>query len=125
MVRVEGEETLVQIGQVKIHVPTEELRPRGEGAPRPKQAVVVESGFETELNVRGLTAAEALEAVHDFLAEAVATGNSPVRILHGKGTGVLRREIQNFLRRDRRVERFHDAMPGEGGHGVTVVHLRV
>ncbi|ADR37436.1 DNA mismatch repair protein, MutS family [Oceanithermus profundus DSM 14977] len=125
VVRVEGEETLVQIGQVKIRVPTAELRPRGEGAPRPKQAVVVESGFETELNVRGLTAAEALEAVHDFLAEAVATGNSPVRILHGKGTGVLRREIQNFLRHDRRVERFHDAMPNEGGHGVTVVHLRV
>ncbi|WP_293179851.1 Smr/MutS family protein [Oceanithermus sp.] len=124
VVRVEGEETLVQIGAVKIRVPTAELRPRGEGAPRPKQAVVVESGFETELNVRGLTAAEAIEAVDDFLAEAVATGNTPVRILHGKGTGVLRREIQNFLRRDKRVERFHDAMPNEGGHGVTVVHLR-
>ncbi len=124
VVRVEGEETLVQIGQVKIRVPTAELRPRGEGAPRPKQAVVVESGFETELNVRGLTAAEAIEAVNDFLAEAAATGNSPVRILHGKGAGVLRREIQNFLRRDRRVERFHDALPNEGGHGVTVVYLR-
>lgn len=125
VVRVEGEETLVQIGQVKIRVPTAELRPRGEGAPRPKEAVVVESGFETELNVRGLTAAEALEAVNDFLAEAAATGNTPVRILHGKGTGVLRREIQNFLRHDKRVERFHDALPHEGGHGVTVVHLRV
>ncbi len=124
VVRVEGEETLVQIGQVKIRVPTAELRPRGEGAPRPREAVVVDAGFETELNVRGLTAAEALEAVNDFLNEAAATGNSPVRILHGKGTGVLRREIQNFLRHDRRVERFHDAMPNEGGHGVTVVYLR-
>ncbi len=124
VVRVEGEETLVQIGQVKIRVPTAELRPRGAGAPRAKEAVVVDSGFETELNVRGLTAAEALEAVNDFLSEAAATGNSPVRILHGKGTGVLRREIQNFLRHDKRVERFHDAMPNEGGHGVTVVYLR-
>ncbi len=124
VVRVEGSETLVQIGQVKISVPTAELRPRGEGAPRPKQAVVVESGFESELNVRGLTVAEALEAVNDFLSEAQATGNSPVRILHGKGTGVLRREIQSFLRRDKRVERFHDAMPYEGGHGVTMVHLK-
>ncbi len=125
VVRVEGEETLVQIGQVRVRVPTAELRPRGEGAPRPKEAVVVDSGFETELNVRGLTAAEALEAVNDFLAEAAATGNTPVRILHGKGTGVLRREVQSFLRHDRRVERFHDALPNEGGHGVTVVHLRV
>jgi len=58
------------------------------------------------------------------LSEAAATGNSPVRILHGKGTGVLRREIQNFLRHDKRVERFHDAMPNEGGHGVTVVYLK-
>ncbi|WP_457631458.1 endonuclease MutS2 [Oceanithermus sp.] len=124
VVRVEGEETLVQIGQVKIRVPTAELRPRGAGAPRAKEAVVVDAGFETELNVRGLTAAEALEAVNDFLAEAAATGNTPVRILHGKGTGVLRREIQNFLRRDKRVERFHDAMPNEGGHGVTVVYLK-
>ncbi len=124
VVRVDGEETLVQIGQIKVRVPTAELRPRGAGAPRPKQAVVVESGFETELNVRGLTVAEALEAVNDFLNEAVATGNTPVRILHGKGTGTLRREIQAFLRRDKRVERFHDAMPYEGGHGVTVVYLR-
>jgi len=124
VVRVEGEETLVQIGQIKVRVPTAELRPRGPGAPRPKEAVVVDSGFETELNVRGLTAAEALEAVNDFLSEAAATGNSPVRILHGKGTGVLRREIQNFLRHDKRVERFHDAMPNEGGHGVTVVYLK-
>ncbi len=125
VVRVDGEEAVVQIGVLKVSVPTAELRPRGEDAPRPKQAVVVKSGFEPELNVRGLTAVEAVEAVHDFISEALALKETPVRILHGKGTGALRRAIRDALKRDKRVASFHDAMPYEGGHGVTVVHLKV
>jgi len=114
----------VQIGALKVEVPVERLRPRDEGAPRPTEAVVVKSGFEPELNLRGLTQAEALLALEEFLTEAYALKESPVRILHGKGTGALRTAVRQALKRDRRVERFHDAMPFEGGHGVTVVHLK-
>ncbi len=124
VLRVQNGVAQVQIGALKVEVPVERLKPRDEGAPRPTEAVVVKSGFEPELNLRGLTQAEALLALDEFLTEAYALRESPVRILHGKGTGALRTAVRQALKRDKRVERFHDAMPFEGGHGVTVVHLR-
>ncbi len=125
VLELRGDLALVQIGPLKVEVPVARLKPRDEGAPRPTEAVVVKSGFEPELNLRGLTQAEALLALEEFLTEAYALKETPVRILHGKGTGALRTAVRQALKRDKRVARFHDAMPFEGGHGVTVVHLRV
>lgn len=124
LIRISGDVAVVQLGALKVTVPAAHLRPRDVGAPKPKEAVVVKSGFEPELNVRGLSVEEALLALDEFLTEARALKESPVRILHGKGTGALRTAIRQALKRDKRVERFHDAMPYEGGHGVTVVHLK-
>ena len=59
-----------------------------------------------------------------FVYNRRALGLSTLRLLHGKGTGALRQAIREALRRDKRVESFADAPPGEGGHGVTVVALR-
>jgi DNA mismatch repair protein MutS2 len=47
-----------------------------------------------------------------------------LRIVHGKGQGVLRRLIRDYLKTDKKVESFHDAEPYHGGHGVTIVHLK-
>jgi DNA mismatch repair protein MutS2 len=63
--------------------------------------------------------------VRDFLLEARSLRITPVRILHGKGTGTLRDAVRNYLKSDSAVSRFEDAVPYEGGHGVTVAHLRV
>jgi len=93
--------------------------PQGQGG-----GARVKSNFDAELNLRGMTVDEALLAIDDFLTEAKSLGETPVRLLHGKGTGALRNAIREALRRDKRVETFHDAVPYEGGHGVTVVHLR-
>jgi len=90
VLELRGGTALVQMGPLKVEVPVERLKPRDEGAPRPTEAVVVKSGFEPELNLRGLTQAEALLALDEFLTEAYALKESPVRILHGKGTGALR-----------------------------------
>ncbi len=124
VLRLMAADAVVQLGTVRVIVPQVHLRPRGDAVPRAREAVVVKSGFETELNTRGLTADEAIEAVSDFITEAAALSETEVRILHGKGGGVLRRAIRDFLRRDKRVASFQDAMPYEGGHGVTMVKLR-
>ena len=61
------------------------------------------------------------------LDEAVLAGISPVRIVHGKGTGALRKATREALSRDRRVRSFRQGADGEGGDGVTAVsytHLR-
>ena len=48
-----------------------------------------------------------------------------IRILHGKGTGSLREAVRKYLKSEKRVKSFEDAIPYEGGHGVTVAHLRL
>jgi DNA mismatch repair protein MutS2 len=114
------------MGAVRLTMPVAGLQPKH--APRSEPSAghtVHKAKIPNELNLRGLTVEEALLAVDDFLTEAKATATTPVRLLHGKGTGALRNALRESLKRDRRVERFHDAIPHEGGHGVTVVHLRV
>ena len=62
--------------------------------------------------------------MRDFIAESRALEGGQVRILHGKGTGALRDAIRQELKATRSVKSFADAVPYEGGHGVTVVELR-
>lgn len=126
VVELRGQEAVLQLGAVRLSVPIARLQPRQE--PKPLKSagrVQHKAKIASELNLRGLTVEEALLAVDDYLAEAKATATTPVRLLHGKGTGALRNALRDSLKRDRRVDSFHDAVPYEGGHGVTVVHLRV
>uniref|UniRef100_UPI00262F39A7 endonuclease MutS2 n=1 Tax=uncultured Meiothermus sp. TaxID=157471 RepID=UPI00262F39A7 len=126
IVELRGQEAVLQMGAVRITVPLARLQPKEEPRPpRSAGSVRHKAKIATELNLRGLTVEEALLVVDDYLAEAKATATTPVRLLHGKGTGALRNALRDSLKRDRRVEGFHDAVPYEGGHGVTVVHLRV
>lgn len=82
------------------------------------------TNFDRELNVRGERVEQALEKVRDFVLEAHAMKVASVRVLHGKGTGALRDAVRSYLKSERLVERFEDAVPYEGGHGVTVAYLR-
>ena len=123
VVELRGEEVLVQVGPLRMSLRPQEVKPLPEAEPgkpllaKPRREV-------KEVDLRGLTVAEALLEVDQALEEARALGLSTLRLLHGKGTGALRQAIREALRRDKRVESFADAPPGEGGHGVTVVALR-
>jgi DNA mismatch repair protein MutS2 len=81
--------------------------------------------FDNELNVRGERAEAAIEKIRDFILEAHSLKVKSVRILHGKGTGALRDAVRQYLKGERLVTRFEDAVPFEGGHGVTVAYLRL
>ncbi|HEX7001781.1 MAG TPA: endonuclease MutS2 [Trueperaceae bacterium] len=123
-----GDAVLVQLGLVKVEVPKREAQPVGEetGAGTKRRAPVPAGPAPKpqELDVRGARVEEALEAVRDFIAETHALRSGQVRILHGKGTGALRDAIRQELKATRSVKSFADAVPYEGGHGVTVVELR-
>jgi len=126
IVELRGQEAVLQMGALRLSMPLARLALKEEAkAPRSAGRVPHKAKITSELNLRGLTVEEALLAVDDYLAEAKATATTPVRLLHGKGTGALRNALREMLKRDRRVEHFHDAVPYEGGHGVTVVHLRL
>ena len=77
----------------------------------------------TELNIIGKTYQEALPDVEKFLDQALAAGFSPVRIIHGKGSGALRRQIHEFLDGQPFVKKYAlDDVEG-GGAGVTLVYF--
>jgi len=78
----------------------------------------------SELNVIGQTTDEAVDAVDKFLDEASLAHLSQVRIVHGHGTGALRRAIGGLLDGHPHVDRFRPAPPDQGGAGATVVELR-
>lgn len=81
------------------------------------------SSVATELNIIGKTFSEALPEVERFLDQALAAGFSPVKIIHGKGSGALRRQIHAFLDDQPFVKKYQlDDVEG-GGAGVTLVYF--
>jgi len=81
-------------------------------------------GANSELNVIGQTTDEAVDAVDKFLDEASLASLSQVRIIHGHGTGALRRAIGELLKGHPHVMKFSPAPSNQGGTGATVVELR-
>ncbi len=82
------------------------------------------SAAPRELDIRGLEAIEAEGVVENFLSAAVMGRLETVTIIHGKGTGVLRKAVHDALRRNRAVKNFRLGVYGEGETGVTVVTLK-
>ena len=69
--------------------------------------------------------AEAEEELRQAITEAHALKETPLRVVHGKGQGVLRRLLRDYLKTDKRVESYHDAEANQGGHGVTIVNVKM
>lgn len=119
-----GGQLLVQLGLLKVEVPRRDAKPLGKPKPKVTRAhVPAPATFDKELNLRGARVEEALEQVRDFVLEAHSLKVESVRLLHGKGTGALRDAVRNYLKSEKLVERYEDAVPYEGGHGVTVAYL--
>ena len=78
----------------------------------------------SEVDLRGLTAEEAIQETDQFIGEAAVAGLSSLRIIHGKGTGVLRREIGQFLQKHPLVKSQRLGKYNEGDAGVTVIEIK-
>jgi len=76
------------------------------------------------LDLRGQTTDEAMPRVESYLDQVSRTGRARVRLIHGKGTGTLRRAVRDRLDRHPLVTSFETALPAEGGEGVTIVYLQ-
>ncbi|HLB00599.1 MAG TPA: endonuclease MutS2 [Bacteroidota bacterium] len=81
------------------------------------------SEVKTEIDLRGLFGDEAISAVDRFLDASIHAGLKRVRIIHGKGTGALRKKVTEYLKSNSRVVSFQLGEWNEGGSGVTVVIL--
>ena len=126
IVASQGNMLTVQLGLLKVKVPKEQVKPKKQPKqPKPSVSIMSTTDFDTELNIRGQRVEIALEQLRDFLLEARSLKTKSVRVLHGKGTGALREAIREYLKYEPMVENFEDALPYEGGHGVTVAYLRL
>ncbi len=120
----------VQIGNAKLELPADRIAaPSGELAERREPRVSVQTvsreaaGGSTRCDLRGLRVDEALDRVASALDDAASSGANQLMIVHGLGTGALRKAIREHLRDSPYVARFESADPREGGDGVTVALL--
>ncbi len=130
---VKGRKAQVAFGQILTTVDRERLTVVSNNeyreATRPQSARTVVSvdisarklNFRDHIDVRGMRAAEALDAVQDFIDNALMVGVGSVTILHGKGTGALKEEIRRYLRTIPEVAGATDEHADRGGAGITIV----
>ena len=92
-------------------------------SPVKKVSTNISSSFAISLDVRGKNVEEAWIDVDKYLDEALLHGIKSVTIVHGKGTGLLRKGLWEFFRKDKRVKKYRNGEYGEGDFGVTVIDL--
>ena len=125
-----GESLLLSIGPMKTVVKKDDVRRVAATPSRRKPAasddarISAATRTRSELDVRGKRFAEAEPLVERWIDEALLAGNSPLRLIHGKGTGMLGRGLQEYLRLHPAVSGVRYGNEEEGSAGVTIVELR-
>ena len=128
----------VAVGSLTLELDAGELRKGSAAAARraapaavgpvrgsaPDELTIVIQNATNTLDLRGQRADEALRAVESFLDRSALGGVSPVIIVHGHGTGALRKEVRAYLAGSPYVARWVPGEPRQGGDGVSIVELR-
>lgn len=126
--KIDGQNVTVLIGSARFKTKLKELRlitekqeNKQKSASRtPRKMMEAKS----EVDVRGFIGDDAIFVVDKFLDDAVLSGLINVRIIHGKGTGALRKALWDYFKRDSRIKEYRLGTFGEGDSGVTVVTLK-
>ena len=132
---VDGDEAEIRLGALRMRVPLRDLS-RKNDAEIPEEPVTERSGSArvsgeifhaspgVEIDLRGLDSQEMSERLEKYLDDAALAGLPYVRIIHGKGTGILRRTARRLLLDHPHVKYIESGQDNEGGDGVTVAHLK-
>ena len=128
-----NDDVLIQIGSMKIKVNIKFLQEKTYSNINKQKkydytgrSEQLKSKFVSpEINLLGLTVDEAIPIIDKYLDDCFIAKISPVRIVHGKGTGALRKGIQNYLKTNKYVDTFRLGTFGEGEMGVTIVNLKI
>ncbi len=128
LVEIQGETARLRSGALTFQAPLANLRRRlpdptsVDATPRPRRTAASDEPA-SELHLVGVRVREALGRLERFLDQAQSAGLPSVRIVHGLGTGALKRAVTEFLARTTYATAFQDAEPSAGGPGVTVASL--
>ena len=136
VVEIKGKKAVVESNSVRMTIPLSRLTGTAkQKIPTDRKPVSVSRSIYDEMNdkrksfnptldLRGHRAEEAIDLLHRFLDDALLLSEKEVRILHGKGYGILMQIIQQELKSMREVRTFHPEKVELGGVGVTIVELR-
>ncbi|HZI82328.1 MAG TPA: Smr/MutS family protein, partial [Casimicrobiaceae bacterium] len=134
LLEIHSDTATVRAGSVTVRVPVAALRASDAPVPVATTPVRVSRaiddapdhrGIGAELMLLGKTTDEARDLVEQYLDDAFMAGLPNVRLVHGKGTGALRKAVRTLLSTHPLVESFRDGEPSEGGAGATVAALKV
>lgn len=124
-------EVQVQVGNMKMNIKLSDLRKSLTNSVKVKESGKVTTNKESkaktvspEINVIGQNVDEAIYVIDKYLDNCASANISPVRIVHGKGTGKLREGIHSFLKKNPHVKSFRIGTFGEGEMGVTIVEIK-
>jgi DNA mismatch repair protein MutS2 len=135
VLEIKEDKVIVAFGQLRSTVKKNKLEPVSKNESKRTTAINstlsrinMEIGekklnFKPNVDVRGMRAEEALQKIQEFLDEAIMVEAKEIRILHGKGNGILRELIQNYLRTEPAVRSVRDEHVQFGGSGITVVGM--
>lgn len=127
LVAIQGDRARLRRGGLTFEAPVNQLRKATKEKPERQVRVSVDNApaLTSELNLLGLRVHEALPRLEAFLDRAMLEQRPSVRIVHGLGTGALRRAVREFLAESRYCASYSEAPRAEGGNGVTIAELTI
>jgi DNA mismatch repair protein MutS2 len=127
LLAIHGDRARIRRGNLTFEAPLNQIRKAVRDKPDPQVRVLVDTATTSaiELNLLGLRVHEALPRLEAFLDHALLEQRSSVRIVHGMGTGALRRAVRDFLSGSRYCASYNEASRAEGGGGVTIAELTI
>lgn len=126
--KVNDKEYLVQVGIMKVKVDRNDLQFIGKQNQTIEKPLTTIKGsnyhVKTELDLRGERFEDALLRLEKYIDDALLAGYPKVSIIHGKGTGALRKGVLEFVKKHPRISDARPGEAGEGGSGVTIINLK-
>lgn len=123
---IKGNEVLVSMNRLKMRIPYWNLRKTSgkKNAVEEKPDIPLPKEASSSINLIGKYADEAIYELEKYMSEAVYSGLQSFTVIHGRGAGILRKAVANFLSRSPFVADFRSGEPNKGGDGTTVVTLK-
>lgn len=135
VLEISGPQAVVSFGHIKLKTPLNKLEKidksalsKSSAGSKVKLSFDINekaTSFNPDIDLRGLRAEEALTMLRTYIDDAILLNKKQVRILHGKGDGILRAVIRDYLQTVREVGEISDEHPDRGGAGVTIVSIRM
>ncbi len=131
VIEIKGKKAQVLFGDVKMQILIENLeltiqthQKKNKSNPFNHHIIEKQKNFRADLDLRGVRGEEALAQLEGFISDALLLGMNNLRIVHGRGHGILKKLIAENLRKNNSIQSFHHESEQTGGDGVTIVVLK-